>query len=479
MGTNLEKLILQLGINSNYAHCLYRYHSDKFPDFLKQFRKVYQNLHPDKLPQNATSEEKNYFTEINSAINTLIENKRKINCAIEAACLITPEALENEIQQYQTLLEQTVTVAEQFKAEKEELGKQLKQSDAEKKEQEKLLRQAEAEKINLQSKIRNLASSQNENEELRRKMGGLNSEKAQIYARLEKENGKKVKWGIALATGGLILGLLVSGGNNKNYYPQNASAQSLSAANSEQTDSALEKFKKAYAIQRRQLGNSETEIKNQKLTIQSLQEKIRYLEKIKINPLNEPGRSNRLTKAEDSPSRFSLAVPSSKTKNPIIEKKYCRLKIEFNEETDLKTYQYTGTNWKRDFFNIRVRNLSNETAKGCTARLNILEKTVGISTNTSYPLHWAYIDDSLRTDKDLGPNPSRLDVIFTDQRMADSGGFIATPETTLNRTNRSFLPPGTYTLEVSVNCKNHENDKKRFIFTSPGRREKLTVLAVN
>ena len=76
---------------------------------------------------------------------------------------------------------------------------------------------------------------------------------------------------------------------------------------------------------------------------------------------------------------------------------------------------------------------------------------------------------------DIGPEPRRLDVAFTQRGQQIKGCWIAMPLALsgfLER-NQAYLLPGDYEVEIGIGCENGKGDKKKFRVTSPDIWEDL------
>ncbi len=156
---------------------------------------------------------------------------------------------------------------------------------------------------------------------------------------------------------------------------------------------------------------------------------------------------------------------------------YCRqprLKITFSRDLDLRTFTFPDRNWVRKFANLHIRNTRRMTASRCVAILRILRKPENaINLEPEYSLHWAGVDYTLQTTGaepvDIGPEPRRLDVVFTQEGQNFMGCWIAMPIALSGMLvmNQAYLPPGEYNVEIQVRCENGKGDKAKFKITSP------------
>lgn len=148
----------------------------------------------------------------------------------------------------------------------------------------------------------------------------------------------------------------------------------------------------------------------------------------------------------------------------------------------MKEYHFADTGWHRKFFNLRVFNNGKTTAKRCVAVLEILNNPKRAEILDKHlTLHWADVDYSIRTNDpqpiDIGKEPRRLDVVFTDKDINAKGCWVAIPMalTLPQNTGQAFLPKGEYTVEISVNCENGKGDKKKFKIISPDKWTDLEI----
>lgn len=151
-----------------------------------------------------------------------------------------------------------------------------------------------------------------------------------------------------------------------------------------------------------------------------------------------------------------------------------RLKITFSRDLDLRTFTFPDRNWVRKFPNLHIRNTGRMTASRCVAILRILRKPENaINLEPEYSLHWAGVDYTLQTTGaepvDIGPEPRRLDVVFTHEGQSLMGCWIAMPIALsgILVMNQAYLPPGEYYVEIQVRCENGKGDKAKFKIASP------------
>jgi len=151
-----------------------------------------------------------------------------------------------------------------------------------------------------------------------------------------------------------------------------------------------------------------------------------------------------------------------------------RLEITFKKDLDLRTFTFQDTGWKRKFATLHVKNKRNMTAKRCVAVLKIVGKPPeSDNIENQYALHWAGVDYSTLTTGaqpiDLGPEPIRLDVLFTQEGQTINGSWIAVPFALSGNLlhNQAHLVPGEYEVEIAVTCENGSGDKAKFKIRSP------------
>jgi len=156
------------------------------------------------------------------------------------------------------------------------------------------------------------------------------------------------------------------------------------------------------------------------------------------------------------------------------------LQITFRKDRDLRTFFFEDTKWTRKFANLHIRNNGKDTAKRCVAILRILKKPQDATNiEDEYALHWAGVSYSFQTTGaepvDVGPEPRRLDVVFTDQGQNMSGCWVAMPFALSGslRKNQAYFPPGEYEAEIEVKCENGKGDKSKFKIVSPNNWENL------
>jgi hypothetical protein len=165
--------------------------------------------------------------------------------------------------------------------------------------------------------------------------------------------------------------------------------------------------------------------------------------------------------------------------------KYClqpKLKITFNRDLDLRTFVFPDRGWVRKFATLHIRNTRRMTAIRCVAILRILNKPQNaINLEPEYALHWAGVDYTLLTTGaepvDIGPEPRRLDVVFTQEGQNIGGCWIAIPIALSGNLgiNQTYLPPGEYNVEIQVRCENGKGDKTKFKIKSPDTHPMLDM----
>ncbi len=157
-----------------------------------------------------------------------------------------------------------------------------------------------------------------------------------------------------------------------------------------------------------------------------------------------------------------------------------KLEITFTKNRDLRNFFFEDTKWERRFANLHIKNKGKDTAKRCVAILRVLTKPrEATNIEEEYALHWAGVDYSAQTTGaepvDIGPEPRRLDVAFTQNGQNINGSWIAMPLALLGslRRNQAYLPPGEYELKIEVQCENGSGDKAKFKIISPQNWENL------
>ena len=151
-----------------------------------------------------------------------------------------------------------------------------------------------------------------------------------------------------------------------------------------------------------------------------------------------------------------------------------RLKISFRKDLALRTWFFEDTRWERKTATLDIRNKGKDTAKRCVGVLRIL-KNPQTATNLEeeFALHWAGVDYTAQTTGaepvDIGIEPRRLDVVFTDRNQPHEGSWIAIPLALSGslRRNQAYLTPGDYEVEIEVSCENGKGDRAKFKIHSP------------
>ena len=156
------------------------------------------------------------------------------------------------------------------------------------------------------------------------------------------------------------------------------------------------------------------------------------------------------------------------------------MQITFSKDTGLWSWYFEDTGWRRKFATLNIKNNGKDTAKRCVAVMTILKKPRDAdNVEDKYTLHWAEVGYTTRTTGaepvDIGPEPARLDVAFTQQGQPIKGCWIAMPLALLGslRRNQAYLLPGGYEVEIRIGCENGKGDKKKFKVTSPDNWEDL------
>jgi hypothetical protein len=158
------------------------------------------------------------------------------------------------------------------------------------------------------------------------------------------------------------------------------------------------------------------------------------------------------------------------------------MQITFSKHTGLRTWSFKDTGWVRKFATLSIKNNGKATAKRCVAVMTILKTPRDANdVEDKYTLHWAGVDYTTQTTGaepvDIGPEPRRLDVAFTQQGQQIKGCWIAMPLALsgfLER-NQAYLLPGDYEVEIRIRCENGKGDKQKFRITSPDMWKDLDV----
>lgn len=157
-----------------------------------------------------------------------------------------------------------------------------------------------------------------------------------------------------------------------------------------------------------------------------------------------------------------------------------RIQITFSKDTDLRIWTFADTSWVRKVATLNIKNNGKDTAKRCVAIMSILKKPRDANNiEDECALHWAGVDYTTQTTGaepvDIGPEPRRLDVAFTQQGQQINGCWIAMPlalSGSLIR-NQAYLLPGDYEVGIRIGCENGKSHKKKFRVTSPDSWEDL------
>ena len=157
-----------------------------------------------------------------------------------------------------------------------------------------------------------------------------------------------------------------------------------------------------------------------------------------------------------------------------------KLKITFQKDKDLRNYSFEDVPWTRRFANLHIKNKGKDTAKRCVAILKVITHPDNATNlEDEYAIHWAGVDYSLQTTGaepvEIGPEPRRLDIAFTQQGQNLNGCWIAMPIALSGslRRNQAYLPSGEYQIEIDVKCENGKGDKKKFKLISPNNWNEL------
>ena len=162
-----------------------------------------------------------------------------------------------------------------------------------------------------------------------------------------------------------------------------------------------------------------------------------------------------------------------------------RLQIEFELSRDVSQYNSSGTGWPRRFATVHVRNTGKDTAKHCVATVRVLSAPPEVELRQSeWTVHWAGVDYSGQTTGaepvEIGHELRRLDVAFTagpPEFPSQPGAWIAMPLALVMpaKTGQAFLPPGEYTIKLTVACENGKGSSSKFTLVSPPNWEGLSM----
>jgi len=106
------------------------------------------------------------------------------------------------------------------------------------------------------------------------------------------------------------------------------------------------------------------------------------------------------------------------------------------------------------------------TARQCSAKAKIIKHPPGMTPlQEEFPLHWAdtpYSTVSTEAEAvDIKDKAKRLDIAFTTSHLSGQS-WLAIPLalTVPDKVPQASLPPGEYTLEVTISCENGRGDSR-------------------
>jgi len=81
---------------------------------------------------------------------------------------------------------------------------------------------------------------------------------------------------------------------------------------------------------------------------------------------------------------------------------------------------------------------------------------------------------------DIGPEPRRLDVVFTQLAQNIGGCWVAIPFALSGHIerNQAYLPPAAYEVEIEVKCENGKGDKAKLRIISPDKWDNLDFVKI-
>jgi hypothetical protein len=134
----------------------------------------------------------------------------------------------------------------------------------------------------------------------------------------------------------------------------------------------------------------------------------------------------------------------------------------------------------RQFWHLEIENTGTKPAEHCEAILTIVRHPSDVTlSQKKFYLHWV---DTPYEDRVSSMTPvniaahHRLDVVFSAPELPGvrvaSGHALATG---LVITDHYFLPPGEYTVQVRIFCRNGKGLKKTFTLHSPRPKHDITV----
>jgi hypothetical protein len=145
-----------------------------------------------------------------------------------------------------------------------------------------------------------------------------------------------------------------------------------------------------------------------------------------------------------------------------------KLKIYFNSEENVKKFTFVDRGWVRRVAYLNIKNEKKSTAKRCIGVLTFIEVPESVThLGNELALHWGGIPYTLQAAGaqpiDIGSEPRKLDVAFTQEGATDKGCWIAIPiALSTLRAGQAYLLPGEYKVRVDVNCDNGKGDSGIF-----------------
>jgi len=141
-------------------------------------------------------------------------------------------------------------------------------------------------------------------------------------------------------------------------------------------------------------------------------------------------------------------------------------------------WQSIDTEETRRFVHFEVKSQKGM-ARRCLAKARILKHPADMTVlQEEFPLHWADVPYSTVSTEaepvDIGDRPRRLDVVFTTSWLSGQS-WLAMPLALAapGKVPQAALPPGEYTLEVTVSCENGKGDASIIRLVSPNDWEDL------
>ena len=159
-----------------------------------------------------------------------------------------------------------------------------------------------------------------------------------------------------------------------------------------------------------------------------------------------------------------------------------KLRADFNEDKDLRIFNFSDTGWVRKVGTLHIRNKRPTTANRAVATIKFIEKPQGAEhLESDYALHWAGVDYTSQTTGaepvNIGRETRRLDVVFADKNQKLPGSWIAVPFALSGQLgiNQAYLPPGKYKARVEISCENGNRSFKWLWITSPQQWQDLEM----